>query len=414
MRALLAALAAGVGSAVFAEAPPGVPAAESTELFDALETAPLIVLGTLEGRAALDARSWRARLAVEEVLAGALPTGQRLVIAWEELAASRPPRFADGDRLLLALEPLAAGSLWRSRVPDPRELRLLYSPTQQGTAFVRSPSVGSVLTLRHFLLLPQELRAGPAGQRHLLALTAGAEQALARSAARRLSSEPGPGELTADDAPTALRALARADADTELAALLMIWVERRQPIALVPALDAALAAPGGAPATFVRARGLLGDGLPSEREAALLASASVPHRVAAASVASAAQSERLAKLAGADPAPEVRVAALRRLARLTGRASLETLLDAFDDAEGTVRSEAALHAAAFGAEAVPRLIEVATRWSWPAPEPAVLALRLTGTDEARAGLTQLADDHPDPRVRALAGLAIGRSLGHSD
>lgn len=402
----------GLGAAAAAEPPAPRPAAEGTALIEALEASPLGVVGTIEGCSALDARGWRASVAVESALVGSAEAGQRVVIAWEELVGSRPPRFANGDRVLLALEPLVAGSLWRKRL-DPKQLQSVFGVAQRGAAFLRTPAPGSVSILEHYLLLPADLRSGPPGQRHLMALAADAQRPLALSAARRLAALTGGATLGGEDAPLVLRALARADSDAELATPLLGWIERRQPAGIAPALDAALAAPTGAPATFVRARGLLGDGLPGERERALLASPSAALRAAAASVAGPAQVTRLAELLRRDPAPEVRLAALRRLARLEGPAALESLLDAFDDADASVRNEAALHAAAFGPEVVPRLQDAAG-WPWPAPQSAVLGLSHSNNDAARAVLVKLAAEHPDVRVRTLAEIALGRSIGHKD
>jgi len=413
VRALLAGLALFAGAAAGEPPPAAGPAAEGTALVEALEAAPLALVGTIEGRSALDATGWRADVAVEQVLVGSAGSAT-VVIAWEELAPSRPPRFGRGERVLLALEPLAGGSLWRKRFPDPQQLLAAHAVAQRGTAFLRRPSLGSVSILQHYLSLPAALRGSPAGQRHLLALAADAERPLAVSAARRVSELRGDGALGAGDAGLVLRALARGASDPELASALLIWIERRQPLGLAPALDAALAAPGGAPATFVQARGLLGDGLPAERERALLASPSPEQRAAAAGVAGPAQRDRLADLVRRDPAPEVRTAALRRLARLDGPASLETVLDAFDDRETSVRNAAALQAAAFGPEVVPRLLDVAQQRPWPASQAAVRALRTANVPEARAALAQLADEHPDQRVRALASVALGRALGHKD
>ena len=401
---LLAGAAAG-------ETPAAPPAAEGTELIEALEAAPLAVVGTIAARTGLDERGWRANVAVESVLKGEVGA-EPLAIAWEELASARPPRFANGDRVLLALEPLAVGSLWRQRIPDPKTLVAMLAVAQRSTAFLRSPSLGSVSLLRHYLALAPELREGPAGQRHLLGLAADGERALAISAARRLATGTGDATLGADEAAVALRALARADAEPALAAPLFAWVERKQPAGLASALDAALAAPESVPASFVQARGLLGEGLAADREAVLLASADGAQRAAAARVAGPAQADRLADLLRHDPLPEVRIAALSRLARLEGPASLDVLLDAFDDQDKAVRNQAGLHAAAFGVEAVPRLREVANRWPWPAPETAVIALRHANQPEARTVLVELADGHPDQRVRTLAGLALGRGLGH--
>jgi hypothetical protein len=406
---LLACLALFAGAAA-AEPPAAPPAAESTALIEALEAAPLVAVGTIEGRSALDARSWRASVRVESVLGGEPPKGP-VTIAWEELASARPPRFANGDRVLLALEPLQAGSLWRKRFGTPEALLAVRGVAQQGTAFLRNPSLGSVSLLQHYLALPADLRDGSAGQRHLIALAADGERALAISAARRLARPAGAVSLEGAEVQAALRALARADAEPQQAAPLLSWVERRQPGGLAAALDAALADPAHAPATFVLARGLLGEGLPAEREALLLASPSAGQRAAAARVASPAQAGRLADLLRNDRAPEVRVAALQRLARLEGAASLDAVLGAFDDEDAAVRRAAGDQAAAFGPEAVPRLADVAERWPWPAPQTAVQALRLANGPEAHDVLVRLADEHPDRRVRTLAALALGRGIG---
>jgi HEAT repeat protein len=408
VRAILAVLALLTGAAA-AEPQAAPPAAESTALIDALESSPLAVAGTIEGRTALDARSWRAALRVESVLGGEPPQGP-VTIAWEELASARPPRFANGDRVLLALEPLQAGSLWRERFGGPKALLAVRGLAQRGTAFLRNPSLGSLSLLHHYLALPADLREGAAGRRHLIALAADGERALAISAARRLARPAGAISLGEAEVQAALRALARADAEPELAAPLLSWVERRQPAGLAPALDAALADPARAPASFVLARGLLGEGLPAEREALLLASPSAGQRAAAARVAGPAQASRLADLLRNDPAPEVRVAALQRLARLEGASSLDALLDAFDDEDAAVRRAAGDQAAAFGPEAVPRLADVAERWPWPAPQTAVEALRLANAPEAHDVLVRLADEHPDRRVRMLAALALGRDI----
>lgn len=399
-----------LAGAAAAEPPAAPPAAESSALIEALESARLAIAGTIEHRTALDARSWRAALRVESVLAGEPPEGP-LTIAWEELASARPPRFANGDRVLLALEPLPAGSLWRERFGDPLALLAAHGVAQRGTAFLRDPSLGSLSLLQHYLALPAGLRDGPAGQRHLIALAAGGERALAVSAAHRLARPAGGIGLDGEEVQAALRALARADAEPALAAPLLSWVERRQPTGLAPALDAALADAHRAPASFVLARGLLGDGLPAERAARLLASPSAAQRAAAARVAGPAQAGRLADLLRSDPAPEVRVAALQRLGRLAGASSLDALLDAFDDADAAVRRAAGDQAAAFGPEAVARLAEVAERWPWPAPQTAVQALRAANVPEAREVLVRLADEHPDRRVRTLAALALGRAIG---
>ena len=410
--ALLATALLLCGGAGLAEPKPPGPAAEGTALIEALEGSPLGVVGVVEEPRALDAKSWRASVAVDTALGGGVPAGQRVVIAWEELVASRPPRFTAGERVLVALEPLVAGSLWRQRFADPRELARVYGIADRGTAFLRTPSAESVSLLEHFLLLPHDVRDGPTGQRHLAALAADAERPLALSAARRLATTSG-GSFGAEEAALLLRALARAERDPELATSLLGWIERGQPEGLAPALDAALADPERAPASFVRARGRLGTGLPAELERRALASPSAALRAAAAEVAGPAQAGRLAHLLREDKVPAVRLAALGRVGRLDAAGNLDALLAAFSDGDPAVRSAAALQVAALGPEVVPRLRD-ASHWPWPGSESAVIALQHTSGEEARAALVSLSEEHPDERVRTLARLAIGRPLGHKD
>ena len=379
-----------------------------------MEEAPLAVVGELSESKALDLHGWRATLQVESALVGDAQPGQTLAIAWEELSAARPPRFSGGDRVLVVLEPLASGSLWRARFPETAEYLRARGVAQRGLAFLRSPSLGNLQLLRHYLALPADERAGPTGQGHLLALVADGERALAVSAAGRLAARGTGSDLEPGRAALALRALARADRDAELAGALLAWIERTQPGGLAAPLDAALAADARPPAIYAQARGLLAGGLGSERLAAWLADPSAQHRAAAASVATAAERDRLTGLVRSDPAVEVRRAALRRLAGLSGAGALDALLEAFSDREASLRSEAARLAAGLGPEGVPRIREVALGWPSPAPETAVLALRLSGSQEAAASLRELADTHPDPRIRTLAGVAIGRPLGHAD
>ncbi len=336
-------------------------------------------------------------------------------IVWEELSRARTVRFAKGDRVLLVLEPLAGGSLWRERIPEVTDYLRTRRVAQRGLAFVRSPSLGSVLQLEHYLALPPSGRTGAPGQGRLLALVAEAEeQALAISAANQLAARADAGSFDAARAPLALAALARADRAPELEAPLLRWVERVEPAGVAEALDRALAGTAAPPAPWVAARARLPGGLGAEPLERLLADASPARRAAAAGAAPPGQQAALAALARGDPAPEVRSAALGRLVTLTGPAALETVLAAFGDREAALRSQAAELAAGLGADAVPRLREVALGWPDPAPETAVLSLRLTGSPAAAQALAELAEAHPDARIRALAALAIGRPLGHAD
>ncbi|MEN8160016.1 MAG: hypothetical protein ABFS41_08100 [Myxococcota bacterium] len=394
-------------------APEAPRAREGTRLFEALEAAPIAVVGRFEAPTPLDRHGWRAPLVVEKALVGDAQRDAPLPVVWEELSAARAPRFAKGDRVLVVLEPLTGGSLWRERIPDVAAYLRTRRVAQNGLAFVRSPSLGSLLQLEHYLALPPAGRAGAAGQGRLLALVAEAEPALAVSAARQLAVGAAPGTFDAVQVPLVLDALTRAEREVGVVEPLLGWVERARPAGLADAIDRALEGPTPAPAAWVAARARL-PGMGAEALARLLEDPSPARRAAAARAAPPSQQERLASLVRSDPAAEVRSAALARIAALAGPDATNTVLAAFGDRAPALRREAAELAAGLGADAVPRLRDVALGWPDPAPETAVLALRLGGSPAAAAVLGELAQAHPDARIRALAALAIGRPLGHAD
>jgi hypothetical protein len=395
-------------------APEATRAREGTRLLEALETAPLTVVGRFEAPTPLDRHGWRAPLVVETVLVGAAPGDAPLPVVWEELSAARAPRFAKGDRVLVALEPLTGGSLWRERIPDVAAYLRTRRVAQKGLAFVRGPSLGSVLQLEHYLALPAAERAGAAGQARLLALAAEAEPALAVSAARQLAVGATPGAVDAARVPLALEALTRAAREPGLEGPLLDWVERARPAGLADAIDRALEGPAPTPSPWIAARARLPGGVSADALARLLEDPSPARRATAARAAPRSQQARLASLVRSDPAAEVRSAALARYATLAGPDAAETVLAAFADRDPMLRREAAELAARLGTGVVPRLRDVALGWPDPAPETAVLALRLGGSAAAAAVLAELADAHPDARIRSLAALAIGRPLGHAD
>jgi hypothetical protein len=210
------------------QAADGPSAREGTRLFEALESARLVVVGEVRETTELDRHGRQALLVVESTLVGEV-TGETLPVVWEELSAQRAPRFAKGDRILLVLESLTGGSLWRERIPDPAAYLRARRVAQRGLAFVRSPSLGSLLQLQHYLALGPADRTGPVGQGRLLALAAEAEPALAVSAAAQLAARADPGGFDGAQAPLALAALARADTEPALESPLLAWVERVQP-----------------------------------------------------------------------------------------------------------------------------------------------------------------------------------------
>ena len=156
-------------------------------LVEALEAAPAAVVAVVAEPRQIDAHGYTARLAVESALAGRVPAGAELRIGWEELATSRAPRFADGERVLLALEPLPGDSIWATRFPDPVLRSRVFGVSMRGDAFLRAPSPRAVERLEHYLKLAASDREGANGAALLAELAADTEPPLAverRGAAR--------------------------------------------------------------------------------------------------------------------------------------------------------------------------------------------------------------------------------------
>ena len=163
------------------------PAAGGVRLIEALERVPVAVIGEVKKAAQLDLHGHSARLEIETALVGPLRSGRALWIAWEELSPSRPPRFRDGDRVLVALESLPGVSLWLERIPDWEMRSNTLLVAMRGDAFLRNPSVGSVNLLAHYLALPRDEKLGAAGAGLLARLAADGELPLAISSIEHIA-----------------------------------------------------------------------------------------------------------------------------------------------------------------------------------------------------------------------------------
>ncbi len=390
-------------------------AAGGVRLFEALESAAAAVVAVVGEVRQLDAHGYTALLRVESALAGPLPVGAELRIAWEELAPSRAPRFAEGERILLALEPLPGASIWAARFPDARARARVFGVSMGGDAFLRAPSPRAVGRLEHYLALAPRDRDGASGVAILAGLAAEAEPPLAVAAAERLARQSGL-DQTLDPASAALvvRALLRTDAGPALSGALLELVARERPEALRAPLEALASGEAPAPALVFEALAALDSGIAPERAARLLRDDSVAHREVAVRYASGpAARAQLARLLRSDPEPSVRAAAVERLLALGGEAAVEEGLSALHDPEPSVRGAAARALGSLGANAVPGLRREVESSDPDAARAAVVALQLTGSPEAAAALAEIADSHSDESVRALAAIALGREIGHA-
>jgi hypothetical protein len=389
-------------------------AAGGVRLVEALEAAPTAVVAVVAEPRQIDAHGFAARLRVESSLAGPVPAGAELRIAWEELAGSRAPRFAEGDRVLVALEPLPGASIWATRFPDPALRSQVFGVSMRGEAFLRSPSPLAVGRLEHYLRLAASDREGANGVALLAEIAAVCEPPLAAAAAERLARHSELDEkLDSASAALVVRALLRTDAGPALSTALLELVARERPPALRPPLEALAARETLAPAVVFEALAALDSGVAPARAARLLADPSPAHREVAARHASGPKAQlELARLARSDPASAVRAAAVERLVALGGDSALEDGLSALHDPDPGVRGAAVRALGSLGASAVPGLRAKVDSNDPDAARAAVVALQLTGSSEATAALAEIAESHGDEGVRALAAIALGRKIGH--
>ncbi|MEB2344910.1 MAG: HEAT repeat domain-containing protein [Deltaproteobacteria bacterium] len=369
----------------------------------------MVVVGRVGAPGPLDRNGWRATLVVERTLVGPHAPGEPLVIAWEELGSRRPPRFADGARVLVALEPLPPGSLWTKRFP----LRDALAIAARGEGFLRDPDPVTLDGLEAWLRLPGEERGGPPGVEALARLAAGGEPRVASAALARLDGTPGLAEATGGAADAALAQLVTdGGRPLELRRAAIALAGRRSLEALVPTLEAIATAPSPLQGDALDALGQMRGGLAPTHVAELLHAADPSVRAAAVRRSGPAiDGGRLRSLLRNDPAGEVRAAAALTLAAREASGASDDLVRALRDDAPPVRQAAMQALAMLGPGGIPAL----QREIWEAapadpsakPATAVLTLGLLGP-EGVAELERIAHEHPSLQVRRLAELALGR------
>jgi hypothetical protein len=359
----------------------------------------------------VDLHGFTADLAVERTLAGPPePGGARLRIAWEELARARPPRFADGQRIAVALDPLPGASLWRSRFPKGD----VWVVAAAGEAFLRDPDAPTLAALERYLALPLDARSAGPGIEGLASLAARAPASLALAAVERLAGLSGLARELGEPAQRTLSGIIEDPSrPVEVRRAVVTLVGRRNLVTLRDTVDRAAAAGSPTEAEAVSAQAEMDGGLSSERGSALLARANPAVRaLVVRRLRDPAAARTAAKRLLSDPAPEVRAAAVQRwidLARLEGFDAAAPLLN---DPAPPVRAAAAEALGRLGAPAVPRLQALAQSQAGPEALGALLALSQAGA-EGHAALQELSTSHPDEQTRRTAGfLATGKLPGH--
>lgn len=373
------------------------------ELVRALGPAERVAVGTVRSPQRLDLSGYAADLEVERVLAGVGKPGETLRFAWEELARSRPARFSEGDRILVALATLPAGSLWRQRFPQGGLV-----VAAEGAGFLRDPDPATLDRLAAFLAVEPRKRHERRGVEALAGLVEDSDPKLATGALRELAGVPGlDGRL--DEAATASlgRALEAGRRPIELQREILGLVASRELRSLLPAARQHTAPGDPLEAPSLEAVAALSGGLPDASVRHLLGRKEAAVRAAAARGARGETLDAVAPLVVKDPAAEVRLAAVRALVAAKGERAFEPAAAALFDPDAMVRGGAATALAGLGASVVPRLEALLAGRSMPQAGSVLGALVLSG-DAGRAVVVRIAKEHEDPAVRAAAALALGR------
>jgi len=368
------------------------------------ERAVAVVTATILRPRPLDVHGYVAQARVEQSLKGRFEIGERVSVAWEELARMRPVRFVDGDRVLLCLEPLPNLTLWNRRFQGGNDKVLIIA--NQGEAFLRRPNETTLHLLAHYLALGSEGREDPAAQLYLALMVAEASPAVATEALQILDEAPNSAEVI----DTLAEAAADESRSLQLRRLVIAWFARAQAQAARTTLAEIAAGDSPVRVPAIYALGVLDGGLSDERIAVLLADQDADARAVGVRFAKTDMwRSRVAIMAASDGSGKVRLSAARSLIETYGIDALDqvaVLLADDDDAE--LRNGVARSLGELGEVSVSSLAEIAETGSFVSAQSAVLALTYAGSAGGKA-LATMATSHADSRIRALARLALGQA-----
>ncbi len=377
------------------------------ELLEAAETALAVVIGIVARPTQIDEHGYRASLVVERVLRGDVGGKPRIAVGWEEFG--RGSRFAEGERVLLALERVPGQTLWVTRFPH----REGYVIAARFGAFLRDPDPETTDLFGRYLALEPTSRDAVPGVALLSQLVARGHPVLAVAAVSRLESVPGlAGRLGSESRAVLARALADPARPRELREAILGLVAARGLHRLRPAVAALAVSGEPLEAAALAAQARLDGGISEDEVLQLLARNDAAVRlIAVVHGADAISDGKLAQLLRYDRDTEVRAAAVTALLRRRGIEGLRQATPALFDRDATVRGTAALQIAALGPEVVPALESMIPGRAAEDLTGVLAALRRAGSDGV-ATLTKLAREHPDEQVRDLALLTLGRSRSH--
>jgi HEAT repeat protein len=387
-----------------------IPPAAGGKLLPAAESAAATVVGQVHNVQRLDVHGYAAHLTIERVLSNAPLNGREIQVVWEELATTRPPRFADGQRVLVSLSDFPEGSIWHQRLATAGARAFAVAAT--GDAFVREPDAATLDALAAYLAVPAAARDARDGVRARAHLVAAAMPAVAVSAVAQLDATPGLADKLDTTATSDLtRVIDDSHSDVSVRTALVALVAAHKLQVLRPAVVRLTEPHSPLEAPAIAALAALDGSLPPKQVRALLQRSEPAVRAAAIRGAPAVVGvKRLETLLLNETAAQVRAAAVESLLQLEGAQAVRSVLPALSDRDPTVRSVAARGIGALGEPGVAALLTAAHATPVGATTGVVLALDYAGTAGTPA-LRDIAANHPNEEVRTLARLALGKAPG---
>lgn len=363
------------------------------------------MLGRIREPRRIDADGYQAVVEIEQVLAGSINEHKHIRLGWEELSATRPPRFKDGERVVVAIAPLPSASLWQGRFADPSRGDV-YIVAEEGEAYLLQPDKQSLQELSSYLAAGKDERGRANAVAALARMIAYAAPDLAVAAAVELVAMDPPSPFSGA-AEAALGEALLARQQPQLRSLIIEIAARQRLESLRSQLQQLGDTDPNLGFNALMAVAAIDGSLAEGQAQALLADPNPIRRSVAVRLARGAIIEQILPLLRTDPDPRVRAEVARTLIEQRGTAAMGEVLLALSDPDAFVRTETARSLGQLGEAVVPVLAKLADTAAAPTAIAAVLALESTGAAGAEA-LHEISENHSDASIRRLAKLARGK------
>jgi HEAT repeat protein len=385
-------------------------------IFDLADRSSVIVRGVVQGVQTYRSDTLQV-FAIEpkEVLKGDAAPGKVLALVQERVFGTERPYFEPGVTTLVFAVPLPMYSSYRQALPETGEYLQWTERKDTATEIASLGDAPLVGPVRRYLAAHDDRQATAA----LLARFVSASvPRLRRDALATIEARPA---LAAMIEAQALASLDPFLADERVPvaerAQILVRLARAGVTGLAPIAEKAEATGGPLRAAAVDTLVSLGRLPPEERLLAYSRSEDSALRLVAvrglARTGSPRALDRIAEVVASDPSDEVCVAALGALGSVQVPRAVPLLAAALRDSD---RARVNAAAEALGRIASPTAItalgDALASGSYDAQAAAAFALGQTRKEQAMAILAAQEEMHPDPRVRKVIRIALGKPAGH--